>query len=144
MAVELSPVGLSAAPVANRLSLLATYREKLCRCICVNSGTQPQGFVSYTYESPTLQGTTIFIPIVARVTIVSPGCGCEAIPQVYTERFMVAFQDYTALPTAVTITSEGTMQGLTNVRCGKSNCYAIYDSIAITITPGTATTPATA
>lgn len=137
MAVELSPVGLSAAPVANRLSLLATYREKLCRYVCANAGTQPQGFVSYTYESPTLQGSTIFIPIVARVTIVSPGCGCEAIPQVYTERFMVAFQDYTALPTSVTITSEGTMQGLTNVRCGKSNCYAIYDSIAITITPGT-------
>ena len=144
MAVELSPIGLSAAPVPNRLSVLATFREKLCRFVCNNSTNQPEAFVSYTNETPILNGTSLFIPIVARVTIVSPGCGCEAIPQVYTERFMVAFQDYTALPTAVTITSEGTMQGLTNVRCGKSNCYAIYDSIAITITPGAATTPATA
>ena len=138
MAVELSPVGLSAAPVANRLSLLATFREKLCRFVCENSTNQPEAFVTYTNETPMLNDTTVFIPIVARVTIVSPGCGCQAIPQVFTERFMVAFQDYTALPTAVTITSEGTIQELTNIRCGKSNCYAIYDSIAITITPATA------
>ena len=138
MAVELSPVGLSTAPVANRLSLLATFREKLCRFVCENSTNQPDAFVTYTNETPTLNDTTVFIPIVARVTIVSPGCGCQAIPQVFTERFMVAFQDYTALPTAVTITSGGTIQGLTNIRCGKSNCYAIYDSIAITITPATA------
>lgn len=43
MAVYLSPVGLSAAQVPNRVSLLATYKERLCRRICENSTNQPEG-----------------------------------------------------------------------------------------------------
>ena len=42
MAVYLSPVGLSAAQVPNRVSLLATYKERLCRRICENSTNQPE------------------------------------------------------------------------------------------------------
>lgn len=133
--VFLSPVGLAAAPVANRLSVLVTYKEKLCHCVCSTSSTQPQAYVSYTNETPILNDTTVFIPIVATVTIVTPGCNCNASTQVITERFMVAFQDQTAVPTAVTITNEGQTQGLFKIVCGKSNCYAINDSLAITITP---------
>lgn len=48
---------------------------------------------------------------------------------------MVAFQGQTGLPTAVTITSEGISQGLYKIVCGKSNSYAINDSLAVTITP---------
>lgn len=136
--VFLSPVGLAAAPVANRLSVLATYKEKLCRCVCSTSTNQPSATITYTNETPILNDTTVFIPIVATVTIVTPSCKCNASTQVITERFMVAFQDQTALPTAVTITNEGQTQGLIKIVCGKSNCYAINDSLAITITPGTA------
>ena len=46
MAVYLSPVGLSAAQVPNRVSLLATYKERLCRRICENSTNQPEAFVT--------------------------------------------------------------------------------------------------
>lgn len=35
--VTLSPVGLAAAPVANQVSFLATFKEKLCRCVCATS-----------------------------------------------------------------------------------------------------------
>lgn len=134
--VFLSPVGLAAAPVANRVSLLATYKEKLCREICATSTNQPEAFVSYRYETPVLNGTTVFVPIVATVTILLPGCGCRAVPpQVITERFLVAFQGQTALPTAVTVSSEGRQQGIIKVVCGKSSTYAVNDSIAVTITP---------
>lgn len=136
MSVCISPVGLSTAPVANRLSVLVTYKERLCRKICAIATNQPSATVTYTNETPVLEDRTIFVPVVARITITTPGCCCEAITQVITERFLVAFQDYTVLPTAVTITSEGQRQGLVDVVCGKSNCYAINDSIAITITPG--------
>ena len=35
--VTLSPVGLAAAPVANQAAFLATFKEKLCRCVCATS-----------------------------------------------------------------------------------------------------------
>ena len=137
--VYLSPVGLATAPAANSVSLLATFKEKLCKYVCANSTNQPESFVTYKYDTPILNGSTVFVPIVATVTIVTQGCGCAATTQVITERFMVAFQGQTAVPTAVTITSEGITQGLFKVVCGKSNCYAINDSLAVTITPATTT-----
>lgn len=137
--VYLSPAGLAAAPVANSLALLATFKEKLCKTVCVISSDQPSATVSYTSETPILRGTTVFVPVVARIVITTPGCGCEANTQTITERFLMAFQGQTALPTSVTINQSGEVQGLIKVVCGKSNCYAINDSLTVTIIP-----PATA
>lgn len=131
--VILSPVGLAAAPVANQLSILATFKEKLCRCVCATSSNLPQATISYRYETPVLDGTTVFVPIVATITIVTPGCGCNATTQVINERFVAAFQGQTELPTAVTITPVGLTQGLIKIVCGKSNCYAINSSLTIAI-----------
>lgn len=131
--VTLSPVGLAAAPVANQVSLLATFKEKLCRRVCSTSSNQPQATVTYRYETPVLDGTTVFVPIIATITIVTPGCGCNAITQVINERFVIAFQGRTALPASVTIAQVGTTQGLIKVVCGKSNCYAINSSLTVTI-----------
>lgn len=69
MAVYLSPVGLSAAQVPNRVSLLATYKERLCRRICENSTNQPEAFVTYKTGTPIFNGTTVFVPVIATVTI---------------------------------------------------------------------------
>lgn len=140
MAVYLSPVGLSAAQEPNRVSLLAIYKERLCRRICANSTNQPEAFVSYQHGSPILNGTTIFVPITATVTIVTPDCGCTATTQVITEKFEVAFQEQSTLPTSIVIATEGQIQELANVSCGSSNCLAVYSSLTVTITPGT--TPA--
>lgn len=131
--VTLSPVGLAAAPVANQAALLATFKEKLCRCVCAASSNQPQAVVSYSNETPVLNGTTVFVPIVATITIVTPGCGCSATTQVIKERFMVAFQGRTTVPTSVTVAQLGTTQGLTKIVCGKSNCYVVNDSLTVTI-----------
>lgn len=131
--VHIAPVGLAAAPVANSLSILATFKEKLCRCVCSTSTNQPSATVTYKYDTPVLNGSTVFIPIVATVTIITPSCNCSAVTQVITERFMVAFQGQTALPTSVTITSDGQTQGLIKIICGKSNCYQINDSLTITL-----------
>lgn len=136
--VFLSPVGLAAAPVANSVGILATFKEKLCRCVCATSSSQPIAEIVYRNETPILNGTTVFVPVVANVTITTSDCGCAATSQVITERFMVAFQGQTALPTAVTITRNGEVQGLIKVVCGKSNCFAINDSLTIAITPGAA------
>ena len=135
--VFLSPVGLAAAPVANSVGLLAIYKEKLCRCVCSTSSNLPRAEVTYRNEAPILNGTTVFVPIVATVTITTPNCGCAATTQVITERFMAAFQGQTSLPTAVTITQNGQTQGLIKIVCGKSNCYAVNDSITVAITPAT-------
>ena len=133
--VTLSPVGLAAAPVVNSVSLLATFKEKLCRAVCSTSTNQPQATVALTHEAPVLNGNTVFIPVVATITLVTPGCGCNAVTQVINERFMVAFQGQTALPTSITVTSEGLVQGLIKIVCGRSNCYAINQSITVAITP---------
>lgn len=131
--VTLSPVGLATAPVANQVSFLATFKEKLCRCVCSTSSNQPQATVTFRNETPTLNGTTIFAPIVATITIVTPGCGCNATTQVINERFVVAFQGVTTLPASVTITQLGMTQGLIKIVCGKSNCYAINSSLTVSI-----------
>lgn len=128
--VTLSPVGLAAAPVANQVSLLATFKEKLCNCVCATSSNQPFATVSYRYEQPVLNGTTVFVPIIASISIQSPGCSA---PRTITERFMVAFQGRTTVPASVTITQLGMTQGLIKIVCDKSSTYAINSSITIAI-----------
>lgn len=136
MAVYLSPVGLSDAQVPNRVSLTAIYKERLCRRVCENSTNQPEAFVTYQHGSAVLNGTTVFVPITATVTIVTPGCGCAATTQVITEQFEATFQEQSSLPTDIAISTEGQVNKLANVQCGSSNCLAIYNSLTVTITPG--------
>lgn len=133
--IRLSPVGLAAAPVANQLSLLATFREKLCQPFCIDSSVQPFATVEYATGTPVLNGTTVFVPVTARLTVVTPGCGCNAKTQLFTEQFYVAFQGQTAVPTSVTVTSVGRIQGGSCVKCGKAFSYSVNDSLTITITP---------
>lgn len=135
--LRLSPVGLAAAPVANQLSILATFREKLCHPFCINSSIQPLATVQYSSGTPVLNGTTVFVPITARLTVVT-GSGCNAKTQLFTEQFYVAFQGQTGVPTAVTITSVGQLQGGSCVQCGCAHAYSVNDSLTVTITPPTA------
>ena len=135
--VRLSPVGLAAAPVANQLSVLATFREKLCHPFCIDSSVQPLATLVYSTGTPVLNGTTVFVPVTARITIVT-GSGCNAKTQLFTEQFYVAFQGQTTVPTSVTITSVGRVQGGANVQCGCAYAYSINDSLTVTITPPTA------
>lgn len=89
----------------------------------------------YVYNAtPVLNGTTVFVPIVATITITTPNaCKCQAETQVINERFVVAFQGRTTLPTSVTINQLGMTQGLIKIVCGKSNCYAINSSLSVSI-----------
>ena len=129
------PVGLSAGPVANQLSIHVNLRKKLCRAYCIDSSNQPFASVEYTAGTPILNGTTVFVPITARATITVPGCGCYSKPQLLTEQFYAAFQGYTALPTSVVIESVGRVQNGADVECGCAHSYSINDSLTITITP---------
>lgn len=131
--LTISPVGLAAAPVANQLSILATCKEKLCKPICVDSTLQPQVSIVYTNGTPTLVDSTVYVPITATITIVTPGCGCKATTQLFTEKFVAAFQGQTALPTSVTITLVGRMQTLSCVNCNRANSVTINDSLTIAI-----------
>ena len=137
MAVTISPVGLAAAPVANTLAFMATYKEKLCRAFCVDSTIQPQVSVVYTTGTPRLVETTVFVPVRAVITVVTQNtrCGCNAHTQLFTEDFVVAFQGQTALPTAVTLTNLGRDQFGSNVSCGCAHTYTINDSLTLAITP---------
>lgn len=137
MAVTISPVGLAAAPVANTLAFMATYKEKLCHPFCIDSTIQPQVSVVYTTGTPRLNDTTVFVPINAVITVVTQRnkCGCNAHTQLFTEDFVVAFQGQTALPTSVTLTNVGRDQFGSNVNCGCAHAYTINDSLTVEITP---------
>lgn len=136
MAVTISPVGLAAAPVANTLAIMATYKERLCRPFCVDSTIQPQVSVVYTTGTPRLVDTTVFIPVKAVITVVTQTnqCGCNAHTQLFTENYVVAFQGQTALPTSVTLTNVGRDQYGSNISCGCAHSYTINDSLTIAIT----------
>lgn len=140
MAVTISPVGLAAAPVANELAFMATYKEKLCRPFCIDSTIQPQVSVDYTTGTPRLVDTTVFVPVKAVITVITQysNCGCSAHTQLFTENFVVAFQGQTALPTTVTLTNVGRDTFGSNVNCGCAHTYTINDSLTLAITPPTA------
>jgi hypothetical protein len=128
------PIGTSGtALAANELSLLATYEERLCKPFCVDSTLQPQYSISYTYSSPILDGSTVFVPITAIITIVLPNTNCTATTRIYSEPFDVAFQGQTAIPTLVTIESKGRTANGERVSCGKAKNYSISDSLSISI-----------
>ena len=141
MAVYLSPVGLSAAPVANQLAVLATYKEALCWKFSVNATNQPQVVVTYTTGTPKLVETTVFVPITAQITVTTPSnnCGCNPHVQVFSETFEVAFQGQTGVPTAVNVDVVGTDRFPSRVNaCGIAAAYTVNDSLTITITPAAA------
>jgi hypothetical protein len=133
--LTISPVGLNGtALTANQLSILVNIKEKLCRPYCINSTTQPQVAVSYSYDNPVLNKTTVFVPITAIITVVTPGDQrCNATTQLFTEKFTVAFQGQTQLPTSVTIESVGQIHGGSNVNCCRASSYSYNDSITVTI-----------
>lgn len=138
MSVYQSPVGLSAAPVANQLSEMLTFKERFCKPFCILNNSQPSASVSYTVGQATLNGTTVFVPITARVEILVPAngknCCGKAESLVFTENFKVAFQGRTTLPTGTpTITSVGTDQSLACVKNGAAYGYVINDSVVISI-----------
>lgn len=131
--IYISPVGLAAAAVANQLPLLVNYKERLCRVVCTNSSVQPQVTIVYTHDTPILTDSTVFIPITAVITIVTPGVGCRATTQLFTEKFVAAFQGQTVVPTTVTIANVGRKQELSNLTCGRAHSVTIDDSITVTI-----------
>lgn len=131
--IYVSPVGLAAAAVANQLPLLVNYKEKLCRSICVNSTAQPQVTIVYTHGTPTLNGSTVFVPMSAVITVVTPGVGCRATTQLFTEKFVAAFQGQTAVPSTITVATVGRKQELSNLTCGRAHSVTIDDSITVTI-----------
>ena len=142
MAVYLSPVGASVAPVANQLRVLAVFKEKLCRAYCVDSTVQAQTTLVYKVGPTRLVGTTIFVPITATITVVTPGGCCNANTQIFTETFVLAFQGYSGLPTVgPTITSLGRDVQPSCVKCGCAHGVTVNDSLLITLTAPAATTP---
>lgn len=141
MAVYLSPVGASTAAAANQLRVLAVYKEKLCRTYCVDSTVQPQTTVTYKVGTTRLVGTTLYVPIIATISVVTPVSCCNATTQVFTESYVVAFQGYSGLPTAGPIVANlgRDIQPLC-VKCGKAQGVTVNDSLLITLTAPTATT----
>lgn len=144
MAVYLSPMGASVAPAANQLRVLAVFKEKLCRAYCVDSTVQPQTTLTYKVGTTRLVGTTLYIPITATITVVTPNGCCNANTQIFTETFVVAFQEYSGLPTdGPTITSLGRDVQPSCVKCGCAHGVTVNDSLLITLTaPAATTTPA--
>lgn len=133
-----SPVGLSAVPVANQLSVMLTFKERLCNPFCIANGNQPNATVSYSVGQSTLNDTTVFVPITARIEILVPvGSKCcgKADPLVFTETFLVAFQGRTTLPTTTPVVdSVGMNQGVACIDSkGRAYGYVINDSVTISI-----------
>lgn len=134
MSTYLSPVGLAAAPVNNQLSVLATFKEKLCRPYPATRELTTQPGVTYTCGTPVLVGTTVFVPITAQILLLTPGNCCNASPVAFTEHFEVAFQGQTALPASVNITSVGRVQMPACIDGnGCAHQYIVNDSLTIAL-----------
>ena len=128
MSVTISPIGLAAAPVANQLSAMVSYKEKLCVPACSNMAAASSLPVSiqYTYGTPVLSGSTVFVPITATITVPRSG-PCQNNPQRIVEQFDVAFQGQTATPASVNINSVGRLVH------AQGRCVLINDSITVAL-----------
>lgn len=134
MSFTLSPVGLANAPIANQVSFLATFKEKLCRPFCIDSTIQPQVTLTYSLGTNRLVDSTVFVPVTAVITVVTPNsCGCDSSIKLYTETFDVAFQGRNSLPATTTIKSMGRVMGGSNIKCGRAYSYTINDSLIVSI-----------
>ena len=117
-----------------KLLVVLRFKEKLCKSYCIDSTIQPQTILSYRNGTPRLVGTTIFIPITATISVVTPnGCG-NATTQIFTETFVVAFQGYSSLPTSVTVNQLGRDIQPSCVKCGCAHGVTVNDSIQVIIT----------
>lgn len=138
MAIYLSTVGAGTAPVANELRVLAVFKEKVCKAYCVNSTAMPQTTLVYNVGTARLVDTTIFIPITATITVVTPNGCCNANTQVFTETFVVAFQGFSGLPSVgPVVTSLGRDVQPSCVQCGRAQGVTVNDSLLITLTAPT-------
>lgn len=134
MSHVISPVALATtALVANQVSLQVAYVEKLIRPYCVNSSSEPSYSIVYTTGTPKLVQSTVFVPVQAKITLVSPNKCRDANIQVVTENFMVAFQGQTAVPTSVMIASVGRISNPSAVKCCTASEITIHDSLTATI-----------
>ena len=132
--VRLSPIATAVAS-NEEIAVLATFKERLCRPFCVDSTIQPQVSIVYTAGHAVLNESTVFVPITAVITIVTPCSKCNAKVQLFTEVFDVAFQGQTSLPKAVVIESKGRIKYGSDLKCGCAHSYTINDSLAIGIKP---------
>lgn len=139
MAVKILPAASGEASATN-LSLLAEFSERLCVPSCQASLIEPVVTVSYTNGTPTLVDSTVFVPIKATITIITPKCGCGyrsrgcncMNTQIFVETFDAAFNGQTTLPTTVDIISNGLKITPMTVGC-KCYQYRIEDSINVAI-----------
>lgn len=129
-----APAALSTtALVANQASILLTLKEPLAKPYCVSADNQPSFSLTYSVSNSKLIGTTAFVDIQAKLTIISPTKCKPATVQVFTETFTVAFQGQSAVPTSVTVTSLGRDSRPSDVSCCIANSFTVNDSLTVLI-----------
>lgn len=93
------------ASTAGSQELLINITEKLCRQYCVNEAHKPIVTVAFTQGEVVVLNGNAIVPITATITSISPLHDGKCIsPEVYTERFEVAFD---ATATNVTTLTAG-------------------------------------
>lgn len=78
---------------AGTQAYLVEIVEHLCRKYCPNASVQPTGEVSFDVGPTRILGDVAYATVTAKVSTLTPKCqmcGC-ATPQIFTERFDVAF-----------------------------------------------------
>ena len=121
--------------VANRSNLTLDFDVPLFAPCKASSPLQPQYTLTYQAGIPVLNGSAVFVPITAVLTIVQAvgKCGC-ARTKIYSETFNVSFQGQTATPASVTIASVGRIGSLRSFgTCAGATRYGVTDSITVTL-----------
>lgn len=121
-------------PVATATTqeLLVEITESVCRAYCVG-GVQPFASVSFEAGTASLVNGNAVVPIVARVTVMTPtdACGC-AKTQVFTERFNLAFEA-TGTNTVTLAQGTDTIVDPAYVRCCKARGVRLTTTLTATI-----------
>lgn len=79
--------------VAGTQEYLVEVTERLCRKYCQNAGVQPTAAITFEVGPTIVVDNIAKATVTARVSTMTPKCqqcGC-AVPQIFTERFDVAF-----------------------------------------------------
>ena len=123
------------ASTAGSQELLIEITEKLCHQYCVNEMQKPIVTVAFSQGEATVLNGNAIIPITATITAIQPSHdGRCVVPEIYAERFEVAFDATTTNVTTLTAGADSIVTPAYVSGC-KAKGFHLTTTLTIAIRP---------
>lgn len=131
--IDIKPSGsATSAQTANQLGLTVSFLERYRKPRRCSKSKPIQTTVTYSVGDLSLNGTTLFVPVIATVTAVYLLQSGGTASKTFVETFTISFQNQDALTSGATVTKYGTVTDISTSSYGVTTLL-IDDSIIIAV-----------